>query len=181
MFSSRATPMLTDSGSAPMLAQDNLVLQNYLASYQFKGKAKKKKVKKAAKVYSPISFMEMIKRLKYLPLPLEMITSYLGARCGPGVDVFVFRVLNTYLNEIVGKGQGCQFHELQQTQGRSALVSTLCSLDLQKYMVKQDQMLQAYQNPAYGGPLIPDGPGIEVLAPRLHKSPLDQEAKAPPV
>jgi hypothetical protein len=181
MFSSRATPMLTDSGSAPMLAQDNLVLQNYLASYQLKGKAKKKKVKKAVKAYPPISFMEMIKRLKYLPLPLEMIISYLGARCGPGVDVFVFRALNTYLNEIVGKGKGCQFHELQQTQGRSALVSTLCSLDLQKYMVKQDQMLQAYQNPAYGGPLIPDGPGIEVLAPRLHKSPLEQEAKAPPV
>ena len=45
MFSSRATPMLTDGGSAPMLAQDNLVLQNYLASYQLKGKAKKKKVK----------------------------------------------------------------------------------------------------------------------------------------
>jgi hypothetical protein len=48
-------------------------------------------------------------------------------------------------------------------------------------MSKQDQMLEAYQNPAYGGPLIPDGPGIEVLAPRLHKSPLEQEAKAPPV
>jgi hypothetical protein len=50
MFSSRATPMLTDGGSAPMLAQDNLVLQNYLASYQLKGKTKKKKVKKAVKV-----------------------------------------------------------------------------------------------------------------------------------
>jgi len=146
--------------------------------------------------------MEMIKRLKYLPLPLEMIIGYLGARCGPGVDVFVFRALNTDLNQLVGKAKGCQFHELQQTQGRSALVSTLCqtlkptdsqsnsiktyanigcTLDLQKYMLKQDQMLEAYQNPAYGGPLIPDGPGIEVLAPRLHKSPLEQEAKAPPV
>ena len=89
-----------------------------------------------------------------LPKPVELIVAYLGSSCGPGLDVFKFKMLCNQSMKVVNRQPLCENLELKQAHNRHCSISMFNNSDFNKYQGNCDEFAEIYSNAFWGKSLM---------------------------